>query len=221
MQVDALSISWDQTKVSPLGMALHKAEVSQALSLVTKRMLPSKRVATASQYILIAFIDLDCSLGIEPTSASLSTEAADRRQILSPVRLVAAASSVFQHSDLFILPQQFPQQKGPLAESLRLQGLTLKRHIDATLGQGNIREAVKLPPGEDMNEWLAVNTVDFYNAISVLHGTLEEFCTPTNCPTMTAGARVNIFLQHLGIEEVFPLPSCLDFQMKVLRKMRS
>ena len=28
-----------------------------------------------------------------------------------------------------------------------LQGLTLKRHIDATLGSGNMREAVRLPPG--------------------------------------------------------------------------
>ena len=71
-----------------------------------------------------------------------------------------------------------------------LQGLTLKRHIDATLGQGNIREAVRLPPGEDLNEWLAVNTVDFYNAISVLHSTLEEYCTPANCPVMAAGSKV-------------------------------
>ena len=39
------------------------------------------------------------------------------------------------------------------------QGLQLKRHIDATLGQGNILEAVRLPPGEDLKEWLAVNTV--------------------------------------------------------------
>jgi hypothetical protein len=26
--------------------------------------------------------------------------------------------------------------------------------------------------GEDLNEWLAVNTVDFYNAISMLYATL-------------------------------------------------
>lgn len=38
-------------------------------------------------------------------------------------------------------------------------------------------EAVKLPPGEDLNEWHAVNIVDFYNAISILYGTLESFCT--------------------------------------------
>lgn len=67
------------------------------------------------------------------------------------------------------------------------KGLTLKRHIEATLGAGNIREAVRLPPGEDLNEWLAVNTVDFYNAVSVLYSTLEEFCTAASCPTMTAG----------------------------------
>jgi len=78
---------------------------------------------------------------------------------------------------------------------LHLQGLTLKRHIDATLGQGNIKEAVRLPPGEDLNEWLAVNTVDFYNAISVLHGTLEEFCTPSVCPAMAAGAKVPAFFK--------------------------
>lgn len=69
------------------------------------------------------------------------------------------------------------------------KGLTLKRHIEATLGSGNIREAVQLPPGEDLNEWLAVNTVDFYNAISVLFGTLEEFCSPQSCPVMSAGPK--------------------------------
>lgn len=38
------------------------------------------------------------------------------------------------------------------------QGAQLKRHIDATLGSGNLREAVRLPPGVDLNEWLAVNS---------------------------------------------------------------
>ena len=70
------------------------------------------------------------------------------------------------------------------------QGLTLKRHIEATLGSGNIRAAVRLPPGEDLCEWLADNTVDFYNALSVLYGTLEEFCTRQSCPVMTAGPKV-------------------------------
>ncbi|GIL87271.1 hypothetical protein Vretimale_1772 [Volvox reticuliferus] len=69
------------------------------------------------------------------------------------------------------------------------KGAQLKRHIDATLGSGNIMEAVKLPPGEDLNEWLAVNTVDFYNAISILYATLEEFCTERSCEIMSAGVK--------------------------------
>ena len=31
-------------------------------------------------------------------------------------------------------------------------------------------DAVKLPPGEVLEEWIAVNTVDFYNAVSMLYG---------------------------------------------------
>ena len=50
---------------------------------------------------------------------------------------------------------------------------------------------MRLPPGEDLNEWLAVNTVDFYNAISVLYSTLDECCTATTCPIMSAGPKVS------------------------------
>ncbi|XP_071702699.1 MOB kinase activator-like 1A [Rutidosis leptorrhynchoides] len=69
------------------------------------------------------------------------------------------------------------------------KGAQLRQHIDATLGSGNLREAVRLPPGEDINEWLAVNTVDFFNQVNLLYGTLTEFCTPEICPTMTAGPK--------------------------------
>ena len=41
----------------------------------------------------------------------------------------------------------------------------LKDYAEATLGSGNLSQAVKLPPGEDLCEWVAVNTVDFYNQI--------------------------------------------------------
>lgn len=36
--------------------------------------------------------------------------------------------------------------------------LEIIRHASATLGSGNIRDAVKLPQGEDLNEWIAVNS---------------------------------------------------------------
>lgn len=37
----------------------------------------------------------------------------------------------------------------------------LLKHASATLGSGNIREAVRLPQGEDVNEWIAVNSNNF------------------------------------------------------------
>lgn len=47
------------------------------------------------------------------------------------------------------------------------------------------------PAGEDINEWLAVNTVFFYNALNVLYQVLDEtLCTAQRCPTMSAGPQV-------------------------------
>ena len=90
---------------------------------------------------------------------------------------------------------QLSSQAHP-SQAPALQGLTLKRHIDATLGRGRVREAVALPPGEDLNEWLAVNAVDFYNAIAVLYGTLTDFCTRSSCPLMSAGPKARTQAVH-------------------------
>jgi MOB kinase activator 1 len=76
------------------------------------------------------------------------------------------------------------RKKGDRTEKLRL-----KKYAEATLGSGNLRLAVTLPEGEDLSEWLAVNTVDFFNQINMLYGTITEFCTPEICPVMTAGRR--------------------------------
>ena len=65
----------------------------------------------------------------------------------------------------------------------------LHKYAQATLGTGNLHEAVTLPDGEDANEWLAVNTVDFFNEINLLYGVIAEFCTEQACPIMCAGPK--------------------------------
>lgn len=66
----------------------------------------------------------------------------------------------------------------------------LLKHAEATLGSGaDLRQAVQLPEGEDLNEWVAVHIVDFFNQISMLYGTITEFCTPQKCPIMSAGPK--------------------------------
>lgn len=67
--------------------------------------------------------------------------------------------------------------------------MQLKQIAQMTLGSGNMSLAVELPSGEDLNEWLAVNAIEFYNEISILYGTLTEFCTKDTCPIMSAGQK--------------------------------
>ena len=69
------------------------------------------------------------------------------------------------------------------------RGYGLKQIAKMTLGSGNIEIAVELPNGEDLNEWLAVNTIEFYNDINLLYGMLVEFCTKESCPVMSAGPK--------------------------------
>jgi len=51
---------------------------------------------------------------------------------------------------------------------------TLSAYTKRTLGSGNLRAAVTLPDNEDENEWLAANTVDFFNEISLLYGLVAD-----------------------------------------------
>jgi MOB kinase activator 1 len=68
-------------------------------------------------------------------------------------------------------------------------GYGLKQLALMTIGTGNLNLAVELPVGEDLSEWLAVNTIEFYNEISLLYGTLLEYCTKESCAIMSAGPK--------------------------------
>jgi len=63
----------------------------------------------------------------------------------------------------------------------------------ATLGTGNLQESVMLPIGEDINEWLAMQTIEFYNEVNMVFGVVSEFCTHASCPLMCAGSKYEYF----------------------------
>ncbi|GAB5358945.1 hypothetical protein AAMO2058_000502500 [Amorphochlora amoebiformis] len=80
----------------------------------------------------------------------------------------------------------------PIKKHKRDKHATLSKYAKesyakATLGGGAMKSAVQLPKGEQLSEWLAVNTVDFFNEISLLFGSIEEVCTKKTCPVMSAG----------------------------------
>lgn len=58
--------------------------------------------------------------------------------------------------------------------------LTVRTNFFLILNDYFLTSNVFLPP------FLAV---DFYNQVNLLYGTLLEFCTPENCPTMSAGPK--------------------------------
>ncbi|WEW57170.1 Mitotic exit network component [Emydomyces testavorans] len=107
------------------------------------------------------------------------------------------------------IPTIHARSRGPFRPRTANKGTTnyqLRQFAEATLGSGSLRKAVKLPEGEDLNEWLAVNrmicflrkletatsltnfatVVDFYNQINLLYGAITEFCSPQTCPEMKA-----------------------------------
>ncbi|KAM0790190.1 MOB kinase activator 1B [Microbotryomycetes sp. NB124-2] len=102
------------------------------------------------------------------------------------------------------------------------RAVQLKKYAEATLGSGNLRLAVVLPEGEDLNEWLAVNTVDFFNQINMLYGTVTEFCTPQECPVMCAGPRFEYHWQdgvHYKKPTKFSAPEYVDHLMNWVQGM--
>lgn len=95
---------------------------------------------------------------------------------------------------------------------------SLHKQAQASLQSGiNLRQVVKLPEGENLNDWIAVHgklenkcytetslvfhchaianifflivVVDFFNRINLIYGTVSEYCNETTCPTMSGGLR--------------------------------
>lgn len=78
---------------------------------------------------------------------------------------------------------------------------TLIKNTLSTLGTASMYNAVKCPPNEDQNEWIAVNTVDFYNEINMLYGSIADYCTKESCPVMSAGTHTYLWADGVKIKK--------------------
>ena len=79
-----------------------------------------------------------------------------------------------------------------------------KKELGATLDSENLRKAVMLPEGKDLNEWVACHINYFYNQVNMLYGTVAEVCTEQSCPVMNAGPKFE-YLWHDGVTVKKPL----------------
>lgn len=87
---------------------------------------------------------------------------------------------------------------------------SLHKQACASLNSGiNLRSAVKLPPGEDLNDWIAVHVVDFFNRINLIYGTISEYCNEVTCPTMSGGQRFEyLWADGDRFKKPTALPAC-------------
>jgi MOB kinase activator 1 len=112
------------------------------------------------------------------------------------------AYSFWDRNKTFKPAKQLPKGRSNLQK-------TIQATMKATLGGGELRQAVKLPEGEELNEWIAVNTVHFYNAANMIYGTCAEFCTEKECPTMSAGRNEYLWKDGVNYKKPTRVPAPL------------
>ncbi len=98
----------------------------------------------------------------QPTQSSLTCTSTDV-QTRSPTGTLSGFSTADPANDIFGLPDDVSSnartrgQFKPRNANKGTSSYQLRQFAEATLGSGSLRKAVKLPEGEDLNEWLAVN----------------------------------------------------------------
>ncbi|XP_077201366.1 MOB kinase activator 3B isoform X2 [Paroedura picta] len=97
------------------------------------------------------------------------------------------------------------------------QRFELHKRAQASLNSGvDLKAAVQLPSGEDLNDWVAVHVVDFFNRINLIYGTICEFCTERTCPVMSGGPKYEYRWQDdLKYKKptALPAPQYMNFLM--------
>jgi MOB kinase activator 1 len=142
-------------------------------------------------------------------STSYNTVLVSYAPLSAPASYLSPAVCALKQGLCALTPPRNARTRAPFKPRSAAKGTTsyqLRQFAEATLGSGSLRKAVKLPEGEDVNEWLAVNgapqffvlfslcanlgvlfaVVDFYNQINLLYGAITEFCSPQTCPEMKA-----------------------------------
>jgi MOB kinase activator 1 len=92
----------------------------------------------------------------------------------------------------------------------------LHQYIKDSMANGlDVIDCVRLPEGCLVEEWIAVHVIDFFNEISLLFGTINEFCTVDSCAEMSAGPCYT----YLWADSSHPTPVSLPATQYVTRLM--
>ncbi|XP_044514549.1 MOB kinase activator 3A [Gracilinanus agilis] len=88
------------------------------------------------------------------------------------------------------------------------QRFELHKKAQASLNAGlDLKLAVQLPSDEELNDWVAVHVVDFFNRINLIYGTISDNCTEQSCPIMSGGPKYEYRWQD---EQKYRKPTALS-----------
>lgn len=132
------------------------------------------------------------------------------------IRLLQAPSNLF--NNLVTKARRRDRECSAAQEQehkLYLEEAVLKRKIPET----DLRQLVELPPGLGYEEWLASHTIDFFQHINLVYGTVCEFCTMGGCPDMTGPAtRQYLWFDEKGKKTRVAAPQYVDYVMTFTQK---
>jgi MOB kinase activator 1 len=94
-------------------------------------------------------------------SALHQTTRTSHNPLSEPPSYLSPAVRALKQGCLGLTPPSNARTRAPFKPRSAAKGTSsyqLRQFAEATLGSGSLRKAVKLPEGEDQNEWLAVNS---------------------------------------------------------------
>lgn len=98
---------------------------------------------------------------------------------------------------------------------LYLQEPCLERKIPET----ELLSITEVPEGLDVNEWLALHTIGFFEHVNLIYGTVSEFCTLSSCPDMVGpGPRQYMWMDDKGKKSRLSSPQYVDYVMTYVQK---
>lgn len=101
--------------------------------------------------------------GLTPSDSTQTIKARHHYLPIEPPSYLSTAVRALKGTIPILTPPSNARTKGPFKprSSRGTTSYQLRKFAEETLGSGSLRKAVKLPEGEDVNEWLAVNGILF------------------------------------------------------------
>ncbi|XP_031420478.1 MOB kinase activator 2 [Clupea harengus] len=79
-----------------------------------------------------------------------------------------------------------------------------------------------LPHGLDLNEWMATNTIAFFQLVTLISSALSELCSSSSCPKATGpGDRVYFWTDESGRKLKCSAPLYTDYALSYIQELLS